>query len=182
MQKTIRMWIFAAFAFYIFVKLVDFLGFSAVTYRTAMEEIRSSAKHATVGALDQLPPSLAHLMERLGRQQSVEPSTAPLAPAPFAVLQKPVQVQLGGGRPNEGDLVEQEQQRLELEQAGWSLTGEEQIRALTELVMTPAELEDMRKNRREKLWAAPDEDLWSNTLKPGKGSLHESTIIFLPVC
>lgn len=180
MQKTVRVWIVAAIALFAFTRLLDVVA-PASTYRRAMHEMRFSDQLSAVGAVEQLPPTFAKFMDRIAKSsgwlagRTQEDATAPaLAPAPFAALQTPVQVQGGGARV-------QEEQRLELVQTGWKLTDDEQRRSETELVLTPAELENMRMNRREKLWGPPDEDMWINTLKPAKGALHEATIIFLPV-
>ncbi|GAA5853442.1 hypothetical protein JCM8547_002459 [Rhodosporidiobolus lusitaniae] len=190
MQKTVRLWFLAALSLYFFMKLINTLGLSPSNYRSMMTELRESAKLRGVGALDQLPPGIAHLVELIPRPNGwaaqedaggKEAVAVPVTPQPFPSnsAQKPFRVEIGKVEPNEGEVVEAEQARREAEQMGWTIAPEDEERASRELVLPTAELALMRKNRREKLWAPPEEDLWVEIVKPKKNHLHESTVIFL---
>ncbi|GAA6040747.1 hypothetical protein JCM8097_003277 [Rhodosporidiobolus ruineniae] len=180
MQKTARFWLVGAFCLFAFVKLIDLIGFSPAAYRSLMQSVTKSAKLARVGALDQLPPSFTNLMDKLPRPSNwMSPGAAGSGHSPLAMpiqqAQSPFRVELGDVQPDEGVLVEEEQ----LEASRAQLSAEDQERAKYELVLSPLELEMVQRNRREKLWAPPEEDLWVDIAKPKKGSLHESTVIFL---
>ncbi|GAA6010324.1 hypothetical protein JCM10207_005174 [Rhodosporidiobolus poonsookiae] len=182
MQKTFRLWGIAALALFAFIKLVDVLAPSiGKSYPSALRMVpglgSSSYRLAHAGwhgALEQLPPSFTNLVDKLPRPSAwMEP----------VQLGAPVRVEVGDARPDEGAQVEAEQlafeQQQQLPAAAGVLTPEEEERAKTELVLTEAEKEMVRRNRAEKLWAAPEEDLWVQTVRPAKNHLHESTIIFL---
>ncbi|GAA5890859.1 hypothetical protein JCM6882_008837 [Rhodosporidiobolus microsporus] len=189
MQKTFRLWFAAAVALFTFIKLVDF--FLPATTSSMMGNLRSSSASAAEWReqlhiptlVDQLPASFTEWMERFPRPSDWA-QQPPLPAPPAADVQKPFRVQLGDAGPDEGWLVEAETARLPFEKA-WdermtALSEEEQQeRAKKELVLSPLELADMRRNRRERLWAPPEEDLWVDIAQPAKGHLHESTVIFL---
>ncbi|GAA5831343.1 hypothetical protein JCM11251_003990 [Rhodosporidiobolus azoricus] len=181
MQKTMRIWSLAAIALFAFIKLIDLLLPSTSAVLRNIRTSSSQLTHVPSRLVDQLPASFTEWMERFPRPSDW--AQQPPLPAPSEV-QKPFRVQLGGADPEEGFLVEAEQARLPVEKA-WdermaSLSEEErEERKRNELVLSPLELADMRRNRRERLWAPPEEDLWVDIARPAKGHLHESTVIFL---
>ncbi|BGP13013.1 hypothetical protein JCM10213v2_000930 [Rhodosporidiobolus nylandii] len=165
MQKSFRLWVVAVLALYLFIKLLGWLGPSPAAYRGLMQTVSQSAKLARVGAVEQLPPSFADLVGQIPHASSGLHGGGTTEHAAETPVQHVQGVMLRAEIGSEGDEGARVEAQL-LSEAG-------------ELVLTQEELEEMRRNRRERLWGEPEEDVYVSIARPSKNKLHETTIVFL---
>ncbi|GAA5974031.1 hypothetical protein JCM11641_008223 [Rhodosporidiobolus odoratus] len=178
MQKSLRLLSIAAIALFLFIKLLN----AGLPTTKQQEAIRQSAKLAQAGQLEQLPLSLTEHEEVWSNPsvgpQSIESSMPRVVAVPpqsqRQAMQRPFSIEVGAPA-DEGERVEAELARKQLEQRPTLA----EVGQPGGLVMSVVELEQMRRNRRERLWARPEEELWVALAQPSKGHVHESTIIFL---